>query len=102
MSDPNHFFHDMIEGVVIWEDGAKGLSTPPIDVPAEASSVMEGHVDHHGDPLQDAPEHSEHVLEVHASHGEDPGTGAIEHASDAHATEVAAADVTHDSDATSA
>ena len=103
MSDPNHFFHDMIEGVVIWEDGAKELSSPPIDVPAEASSVMDGHVDHHhDDPLQDAPEHSENVLEVHASHAEDAGTSAAEHASDAHATEVATTDAAHDGDATSA
>jgi hypothetical protein len=100
MSDPNHFFHDMIEGVVIWEDGAKEPSSPPIDVPAEASSVMDVHVveHHHDDALQDAPEHPASVVEAHASHPDDTGAAA-EHASDAHATEVASADVTHDGDA---
>ena len=92
MSDPNHFFHDMIEGVVIWQD-TKDASSPPIEVPAEAASLPDGHVDHHLD-AQDAHEHPP-AFDVQASHVEDTGAAA-EHASDAHATEVASADVTHD------
>ena len=97
MSDPNHFFHDLIEGVVIWEDGAAPPTTPPIDVQAEASS-LEAH--HHDDAHPDASDPG-HVFDAHALPA-DTGAAATEHASDAHATEVASADVTHDADTTSA
>jgi len=95
MSDPNHFFHDMIEGVVIWEDSAASPSTPPIDVQAEASSLeAHHHDDAHGDANDSA--HDVHVFPV------DTGAAATEHGSDAHATDVASADVSHDADTTTA
>ena len=96
MSDPNHFFHDMIEGVIIWEDGAAAPTTPPIDVQAEASSLE---VHHHDDPHDG--QDSDHVIDAHAFPA-DTGAAATEHGSDAHATEVASIDAVHDTDTASA
>jgi hypothetical protein len=100
MSDPGgHFFHDLIEGVVIWEDGAKTTATP-IEVPAEAESISEGHVGHHdADALQDAPEHANPPgVEPHPTHaGENDVTiAAADHSHDATAGEAAPADGSHD------
>lgn len=102
MSDPTgHFFHDMIEGVVIWEDAAQAPATPPIDVPAEAGSVGETHVDH-VDPTVDAADHGHSAIEALPVDSDAAGLtiASADHAHDAMASEPTSADASHDGDAT--
>ena len=85
MSDPGgHFFHDLIEGVVIWDGGAGASETAPIEVPAEAESVPETHDGH------------EHIEPTHAGEN-DVTIAAADHSHDA-STEIAAADISHEGD----
>ena len=98
MSDPTgHVFHDLIEGIIIWDGSDKALSSPPIDVPSEAGDLIETHPGHdHVDPMQDPPEHTAPNFELQAADsGDDVIVAAADHSHDATA-------VGHDADGGSA
>lgn len=103
MGDPTgHFFHDMIEGVVIWEDGAKGAGSAPIDVPAEAGPLPETHAGHdHIDALPDSHDHTLPDVDVYVAHaGENNSMVAADHSHDGTVADTAPpTDVSHDGDA---
>ena len=89
MSDPNHFFHDMIEGIVIYDGGDSAPKTAPIEVPADASGLDETLHHDHLDQFQDPPEHVMPVIELQAMHSDDEEivVAAIEPAAEGDATQ---------------
>lgn len=57
MTDPSHFWHDMVEGIIIWEGDDAGNPIDATRAPNEAEAFADddAHVDQ--DPM-DAPESS--------------------------------------------
>lgn len=96
MSDPGGaFFHDLIEGVVIWED-SDDKPSDAITVPAEAQELhpVPAEQDHSVDTHMIDVAPSDHLLAdapvIEAHHADDAGAGVTDH--------VAGTDHSHEGD----